>query len=94
MQVGQPSSQPIRAHKWSVDLHKANIALEIPSLDGKSEESAMMALDVPQCIPVFTRDQRHHSNSLPRYLVIPGNLVECVDRENMHIRILDLGEGL
>ena len=94
MQVGQSSSQPIRAYKGTADLHKANIAIEIPGLDGKSEESAMMALDVPQCVPVFTRDQRHYSNSLPRYLVIPGNLVECVDRENVHIKILDLGEGL
>jgi hypothetical protein len=53
----------------------------------------MMTLGVPQCVPVITRDQRHHTDSLPKYLVIPGNLAECVKQDDMHIKIIDLGEG-
>ena len=75
------------------DLHKGNIAFEIPDLDGKSEEIAMMTLDPPQCVPVFTRDQSHQSDSLPKYLVLPGNLVECVKQDNMRVKIIDFGEG-
>jgi hypothetical protein len=52
-----------------------------------------MALEVPQCIPVFTRDQRHYTDSLPRYLVIPGNLVDCVKHDHVHAKLIDLGEG-
>lgn len=53
----------------------------------------MMTLGVPQCVPVFTRDQQHHTDSLPKYLVVPGNLAEFVEQDDMHIKILDLGEG-
>ena len=53
----------------------------------------MMALEVPQCVPVLTRDQQHHTDSLPRYLVIPGNLVDCVKHDHIHAKLIDLGEG-
>ena len=53
----------------------------------------MMALGVPQCVPVITRDQTHQTDSLPKYLVIPGNLVDCVKQGDTHVKILDLGEG-
>ena len=75
------------------DLHQANIALEIPDLDGKPEENAMISLGVPQCVPVFARDQQRHTDSLPKYLVIPGDLVECVEQDDMRVKIIDLGEG-
>ncbi|KAF9780552.1 kinase-like domain-containing protein, partial [Thelephora terrestris] len=75
------------------DLHKCNIALEIPTLDGADEERAMMTLEVPQCVPVFARNQQHQSNSLPKYLVIPGNLVDCVKQDDIHVKIIDFGEA-
>ena len=52
-----------------------------------------MALGVPRCIPVITRDQLHRSDSHPKYLVIPGNLVECVKQDDLRVKIIDLGEG-
>jgi hypothetical protein len=78
---------------YDSDLHQCNIAFEIPDLDGKPEENAMMTLGVPQCVPVFARDQRHHTDSLPKYLVIPGDLTDCVEQDDMHLKIIDLGEG-
>ena len=53
----------------------------------------MMKLEVPQCIPVFPRNQQHQTNSLPKYLVIPGNLVDYVKQDDLHIKIIDFGEG-
>ena len=81
------------AHGYNIDLHKGNIAFEIPDLDGKSEEQAMTALGVPQCVPVITRDQLHQTNSHPKYRVIPGSLVECVKQDDLRVKIIDLGEG-
>jgi len=52
-----------------------------------------MALDVPRCVPVIPRDQLHQSGSLPRYLVLPGDLVECVKGDDTRVKIIDLGEG-
>ena len=53
----------------------------------------MMTLGVPQCVPVFPRDQQHHSDSLPKYLVIPGSLEDCVEQDDMRVKIIDLGGG-
>jgi len=53
----------------------------------------MMKLEVPQCIPVFPRNQQHQTNSLPKYLVIPGNLVDCVKQDDLHVKIIDFGEA-
>lgn len=53
----------------------------------------MMTLGVPQCVPVFARDQKHHTDSLPKYLVVPGSLEELVEQDDMHIKILDFGAG-
>jgi len=75
------------------DLHQGNIMLEIPDLDGKSEENAMITLGVPQCVAVVTRDPRHHTDSLPKYLVIPGDLADCVEQDDIHVKIVDLGEA-
>ena len=66
---------------------------EIPGLDGKSEEQAMTALGVPQCVPVVTRDQLRQTDSHPKYLVIPGDLVKCVNQDDLRVKIIDLGEG-
>lgn len=79
--------------QWNLDLHKCNIAFEVPALDGKPEENAMMALGVPQCVPVITRDHKHQMDSHPKYLVIPGSLVEYVKLDDMRVKIIDLGEG-
>ena len=81
------------ADECHLDLHKGNIAVEIPDLDGKSEELAMMTLDPPQCVPVFTRDHLNQTDSLPKYLVLPGNLVQCVKQDDLRVKIIDLGEG-
>jgi len=53
----------------------------------------MMTLGLPQCVPVVTRDQLRHTDSLPKYLVLPGSLVECVKQDDIRIKIIDLGEG-
>ena len=53
----------------------------------------MTTLGVPTCIPVFARDQQHHTDSLPKYLVIPGSLADCVEQDDMHLKIVDFGEG-
>ena len=81
------------AHRYNLDLHKGNIAFEIPDLDGKPEENAMMTLGVPQCVPVFARDRLHQVDSLPKYLVLPGSLVEHVKQDDLRVKIIDLGEG-
>jgi hypothetical protein len=51
----------------------------------------------PQCVPVLTRDKLHQTDSLPKYLVRPGSLLEYLKRglklEDMRIKIIDLGEG-
>lgn len=52
-----------------------------------------MTLELPQCVPVFTRDRLHQTDSLPKYLVLPGNLVDCVKQEDLRVKIIDLGEG-
>lgn len=53
----------------------------------------MMTLGVPICVPVFTRDRLHQNDSFPKYLVHPGNLVECVKQDDLRVKIIDLGEG-
>ena len=83
----------IKIHGCDLDLHKGNIALGIPDLDGESEEGAMMTLGLLRCVPVFTRDRLRQSDSLPKYLVIPGSLVEYMGQDDTRITIIDLGEG-
>ena len=75
------------------DLHKRNIAIEIPDFNGEPEESVVMALEVPVCVPVLTQGPQHHTDLLPKYLVIPGNLVDRVCHEDMQVKIIDFGEG-
>jgi hypothetical protein len=53
----------------------------------------MMALGVPRCMPVITRGEIRQTGLLPKYLVHPGSLLERVKREDMRIKIIDLGEG-
>ena len=53
----------------------------------------MMTLGLPQCVPVITLDKLHQTDSLPKYLVLSGSLLECVKQEDMRIKIIDLGEG-
>jgi serine/threonine-protein kinase SRPK3 len=79
---------------YNLDLHKGNIAFEIPDLDGTPEEMVMITLGVPpHCVPVVTRDQLRQTDSLPKYLVFPGNLVDLVKQDDMRVKIIDLGEG-
>lgn len=87
-----PANTPT-ADGCNLDLHKRNIAFEIPDLDGKSEESAMMTLGPPQPVSVSTRDHPDKADSLPKYLVYPGSLVEFVKLDDLRIKIIDLGEG-
>jgi len=53
----------------------------------------MMTLGPPQCVPVITRDHLHQNDSHPEYLVLPGDLVGCVKRDDLHVKIIDFGEG-
>ena len=82
------------AHRWNLDLHKGNIAVEISDFDGISEERAIMTLGPQECVPVITRDHRRQTDSIPKYLVLPGSLVECAKQDDLSIKIIDLGEGL
>jgi len=86
------------AHTCNLDLYNCNIAFEIPDLDGKSEDDVIRAVGFPKCVPVFARHQPdatdpHRSDSLPKYLVRPTDLVENVDQNDLRIKIIDLGEG-
>jgi hypothetical protein len=57
----------------------------------------MIIPGVPRCVPVITREKLHQTDSLPRYLVRPGNLLNYLKpdlkREEMRIKIIGLGEG-
>ena len=52
-----------------------------------------MALGIPHCIPVLTLDEKHQTDSLPKYQVVPASLLRYVKPEDMRIKIIDLGEG-
>jgi len=77
------------------DLHTGNVAFEIPDLNGMPEQSAIMCLGVPHCIPVIPRNHEHQTDSLPKYLVMPGTFVDhLVDAlEPLQIKIIDFGEA-
>jgi len=81
------------AHRCDLDLHKGNIALEIPNFDRRPEKDVMNAVGLPQCVPVFTLNQPYQSDSLPKYLVVPGSLADCVELNDLRIKIIDLGAG-
>ena len=66
---------------------------EIASLDGESEENAMLTLGMPEFLPVLTRDRLHQTDSLPKYLVYPGSLAGRVKHDDVRIKIIDLGGG-
>ena len=51
--------------RCNLDLHKGNIAFEIPDLDGKSELHAVTRLDPPICVPVVPLDHLRQTDSLP-----------------------------
>ena len=52
-----------------------------------------MTLGVQEFVPVLTRDPLHQTDSLPKYLVLPGSLIECVKQDDFRIKLIDLGEG-
>ena len=83
-----------KAYESDLDLYNANIAFEIPDLDGEPEEDVMNALGAPTCTAVLTRDQMDQTDSLPRYVVAPENLLCRVQKDNLRIKITDLGGGL
>ena len=60
------------------DLHKGNVVFEIPDLDGKPERNVLITLGSLGCVPVFTRDQSHQTELLPKDLVRPASLAEHV----------------
>ena len=53
----------------------------------------MNTVGLPECVPVFTQDRLRQTDSLPKYMVCPGNLVDHVRQDNLRIKIIDLGEG-
>ena len=42
---------------------------------------------------MLTRNQLGRSDSLPKCLVIPGNLERCVKQDDLHVKIINLEEG-
>jgi len=66
---------------------------EIPDFDGKPEREVMSIMGLPNSLPVFTQDLPYQSDSLPKYLVLAEGLVECVARDDLRIKIIDLGGG-
>jgi serine/threonine-protein kinase SRPK3 len=82
-----------KTYGFDLDLHQGNIAFEISSLNGSSERKAMLTLGVPKCVPVITQCQSQHTDSLPKYLVDSGSLIGRVKQDDMHLKIIDLGEG-
>lgn len=77
----------------NLDLHKGNIAFEISGLDGEPERNVYLTLGSPECVPTLTQNLQSQMNMLPEYLVRPGNLSDFVTRDNLRIKIIDLGEG-
>ena len=53
----------------------------------------MLAVGFPKCVPVLIRDQPYPTDSFPKYLVFPGNLIDTVDQDDLRIKIIDFGEG-
>jgi hypothetical protein len=57
----------------------------------------MKTLGVPECSPLIILDKLDQADSLPKYLVSPGSLLERVKRglkrEDMRIKIIDFGAG-
>ena len=78
---------------WISDLHKGNVAFEIKNFDGESEPKAMFSLGVHQFVPVIARDNLHQTDSLPKYLVFPGDLLKRVNQDDLRVKIIDFGEG-
>jgi hypothetical protein len=84
-----------RTHSRDLYLHKCNLAVEIPNLGGRPENSVVVALGMPpRCNPAVPRDRQNHTSSLPKYLVIHASLVDCVERGDVCVKVIDLGEGL
>ena len=67
---------------------------EVANLDGKTEQGLIMAIGLPNCVPVLTRDRVYQADSLPKYLVLPGSLERFVKQDDLRIKIIDLGGGL
>ena len=61
----------------------------------RADRSSPIFLDLHQGNIAFeiTRDQAHQTDLFPKYLVIPGVLVDCVKEGDTRVKILDLGEG-
>jgi len=53
----------------------------------------MNTFGLPKCVPVFTRDQPYQTDSLPKYLVLSESLIDYVEQDDLHIKIIDLGGG-
>jgi len=52
-----------------------------------------MTLGLPECTPVFARDQLHQTESLPKYAVLSGDLMGFVKQDDLRVKIIDLGGG-
>jgi len=75
------------------DLCRDNTLFEIPDLDGKSEQDVLNTLGRPESEPLFTQDQSHQTESLPKYLVYPASLEKHVKLDDLRIKIINFGEG-
>ena len=90
--VNSPANR-FATHGCNPDLHVGNIAFEISDLDSKSEEGVIVTLGPQECVPVITKDHLRQTDSLPKYLIVPGKLGDRVERGNLRVKIIDLGEG-
>ena len=53
----------------------------------------MKTVGMPQCAPVLTRDRPYQSDSLPKYVVVSGSFLDCVELDDLRIKIIDLSAG-
>jgi len=54
----------------------------------------MRAVGLPKSILVLVRNRAHQTDSLPKYLVFSRYPVKNVKRDDLRIKVIDLGEGL
>ena len=54
----------------------------------------MQFVGLPKCVPALIRGRPDQPDSLPKYLVFSRDLVKRMKRDDLRIKIIDLGEGL
>ena len=82
-----------------LDIHPGNVVLEMPNLDGQSEEDILARLGSPICGPVITKGSLPQCSCLPHYVVQPTSFEKWVkemikDKDfNWKVKLIDFGAG-